>query len=92
MAKITAQPMKDILFLNLIYEMFVQSHKDALFLIYSYPFGCTSIVAQTDDGSIFHGQNLDWPIPALHRHTVQIDFFKGGEVNCIFVCMTSCTS
>ena len=41
---------------------------------------CTSIVAQTLNGSIYHGRNLDYSFPDLLRDmTVIVDFQQGGQ-------------
>ena len=41
---------------------------------------CTSIVAQAPDGSIVHGRNLDWNLPAAVRVLIiDIEFVRGGR-------------
>lgn len=41
---------------------------------------CTSIVAQTLNGTIYHGRNLDYNFPDLLRDlTVIVDFQQGGQ-------------
>ena len=41
---------------------------------------CTSIVAQTAGGEIYHGRNLDWNLPVAVRHLVlDLAVQKGGK-------------
>lgn len=40
---------------------------------------CTSIVAETLNGTIYHGRNLDYSLQSLHGMTVIVDFQKGGK-------------
>lgn len=49
-------------------------------LIYSLSAACTSVVAQNSNGTIYHGRNLDYPIPGLRNLTVKAVFTRGGEV------------
>jgi hypothetical protein len=44
------------------------------------PIGCTSIVAQTKDGTILHARNQDYSLPNLINITVQVEFTKSGNV------------
>jgi N-acylethanolamine-hydrolysing acid amidase len=48
-------------------------------LIYELTEGCTSIVAQADDGSILHGRNLDYSIPGLQDITLVADFQSNNK-------------
>lgn len=42
---------------------------------------CTSIVAEDENGMMFHGRNLDWSIPAILRKTmIDVDYVKGGKI------------
>jgi len=41
---------------------------------------CTSIVAERNDGIIFHGRNLDYSLPGLPYITSDISFMKNGTV------------
>ena len=44
------------------------------------PGACTSVVAQTPSGQIYHGRNLDWNLPAQVRQFVlDIEFQRGGK-------------
>jgi len=41
---------------------------------------CTSVVANTPDGSITHGRNMDWNIPPILRKLlIDVDFQTGGK-------------
>ncbi|CAG5984161.1 unnamed protein product [Menidia menidia] len=40
---------------------------------------CTSIVAQDNNGNVYHGRNLDYPHDVLKNLTVDIVFFKNGK-------------
>lgn len=41
---------------------------------------CTSVIAETTDGHIHHGRNLDWNIPsALREMVVDIEFTRGTK-------------
>ncbi|XP_054845797.1 N-acylethanolamine-hydrolyzing acid amidase [Eublepharis macularius] len=42
---------------------------------------CTSIVAQDNNGNIYHGRNLDYPFgDVLRKVTIDVDFLKNGKV------------
>ncbi|KAI4901700.1 hypothetical protein NFI96_029231 [Prochilodus magdalenae] len=41
---------------------------------------CTSIVAQSTKGNIYHGRNLDYPHDVLKNLTIDIQFIKNGQV------------
>ncbi|XP_041835583.1 N-acylethanolamine-hydrolyzing acid amidase-like [Melanotaenia boesemani] len=40
---------------------------------------CTSIVAQDQNGNVYHGRNLDYPHPVLRNLTINIVFLKNGK-------------
>ena len=42
--------------------------------------GCTSIVAQTANGTIIHARNQDYSMPGLSNITVTVEFRRGGKV------------
>ncbi|GAB6029115.1 Solute carrier 6 [Chamberlinius hualienensis] len=77
-SKATGMELGEIGLYNIFYELFSV---------------CTSIVAQTSDGHLYHGRNLDfgifmgwdyktktWKATDILRHlTVQLDFQKGGK-------------
>ncbi|ELR19388.1 ASAH1 protein [Acanthamoeba castellanii str. Neff] len=49
-------------------------------LIYEIEAGCTSIVAQGTDGTIYHGRNLDFNLAGLLRNlTIEVDFQSKGQ-------------
>jgi N-acylethanolamine-hydrolysing acid amidase len=48
-------------------------------LIYDLTAFCTSIVAQTTEGVMLHGRNLDYPLPGLQNITIAVDFQRGGQ-------------
>lgn len=52
----------------------------AMNLIYSFSAACTSIVAQNTNGTIYHGRNLDYPIPGLRNLTAEVVFTRGDNV------------
>ncbi len=41
---------------------------------------CTSIIAQTANGTLYHARNLDYYFPVLQRLTAQVDFMENGKV------------
>jgi len=41
--------------------------------------GCTSIVARSQDGTVWHGRNLDYDIPHLQDLAIHVKFFRRGE-------------
>ena len=47
---------------------------------YDISTACTSIVARSNDGMIFHGRNLDYGIPGLQNITLQVEFVYGDEL------------
>jgi len=50
-------------------------------LIYEVEAGCTSIVAQTKEGSIIHGRNLDFNMhKILQKLAINVNFTRGGQV------------
>jgi len=48
-------------------------------LIYDFSAFCTSIVAQDEQGTIYHGRNLDYPFPGLQNVTIEVDFQRNGQ-------------
>ena len=41
---------------------------------------CTSFVASTPEGDIYHGRNLDWNLPdSLKQFIINVDYTRGGE-------------
>ena len=68
----------DILLANIIYEItaFYKGKKN------SGVMACTSIVAETLNGTIFHGRNLDYSIVKfIENMTVTLDFQKEGKTS-----------
>ncbi|XP_077458762.1 N-acylethanolamine-hydrolyzing acid amidase-like [Stigmatopora argus] len=61
-------PLSDTIMLNLAYEVTAF---------------CTSIVAQDNDGNIYHGRNLDYPHAVLRNLTVNVIFKKNGKISYI---------
>lgn len=49
-------------------------------LVYELSAGCTSIVAQHSDGSVWHGRNLDFDIPRLQDLVVDVHFTQGKDL------------
>ncbi|KAM9759674.1 N-acylethanolamine-hydrolyzing acid amidase-like [Menidia menidia] len=64
MASFMGGNLSDIVILNFAYEVTAF---------------CTSIVAQDDNGNVYHGRNLDYPHDVLKNLTVDIVFFKNGK-------------
>jgi N-acylethanolamine-hydrolysing acid amidase len=63
-ADILSVPVGDVLITNLFYEL---------------NSGCTSIIAEHENGTIFHGRNLDYGVPGLQNITVNIRFTKESK-------------
>jgi len=41
---------------------------------------CTSLVAKASDGSMWHGRNMDWNLPAnLRKYVFDVDFIRHGR-------------
>ncbi|CAJ0599887.1 unnamed protein product [Cylicocyclus nassatus] len=58
--------------MNILYDILAFDRKHILQL------GCTSIVAQNDEGEIYHGRNLDYEMGDLLKNvTVLVDFTRG---------------
>ena len=76
---LTNTTVSDAVLGNILYELtaygnrkFVESGKHVKM--------CTSIVAQTVNGTIYHGRNLDYDFPDLLRDlTIIVDFQQGGQ-------------
>jgi N-acylethanolamine-hydrolysing acid amidase len=49
-------------------------------LFYDLTSACTSIVAQTHNGSIIHGRNLDYSLPNLQNITLKVNFTSRGQL------------
>ena len=49
-------------------------------LIYDISAFCTSIVAENSNGEIFHGRNLDYPIPPFRPLIIQANFIKNNKL------------
>ncbi|XP_071972317.1 N-acylethanolamine-hydrolyzing acid amidase-like isoform X2 [Engystomops pustulosus] len=53
----------------------------ALNLCYEATAFCTSIIAQDNNGNVYHGRNLDYNFPEiLKKLTLDLDFIKDGKV------------
>uniref|UniRef100_A0A8C5LRA9 N-acylethanolamine-hydrolyzing acid amidase n=1 Tax=Leptobrachium leishanense TaxID=445787 RepID=A0A8C5LRA9_9ANUR len=53
----------------------------ALNLAYEATAFCTSIIAQDENGNIYHGRNLDYNFDDILRNlTVDLDFIKDGQI------------
>eukprot|EP00730_Choanoeca_flexa_P007473 TRINITY_DN12339_c1_g4_i2.p1 TRINITY_DN12339_c1_g4~~TRINITY_DN12339_c1_g4_i2.p1 ORF type:complete len:191 (+),score=33.04 TRINITY_DN12339_c1_g4_i2:77-649(+) len=48
-------------------------------LFYDLHSACTSIVAQTGNGSIIHGRNLDYSLPNLQNITIKVNFTRNDH-------------
>jgi N-acylethanolamine-hydrolysing acid amidase len=71
-ANATGIKIVDVILINTLYE--VTAYGEGGFA------GCTSIVAESASGTIFHGRNLDYSLgPFLPNMTITVDFQKGGE-------------
>lgn len=71
-------PPADVLLANLIYELTAYNHSGASLM------GCTSIVAQAENGTIYHGRNLDYGggsifTDMLRNDTIMVDFKENGQ-------------
>ena len=66
----------ELLFVNLVYELTgfsMDNDKEVR--------ACTSIVAQTDNGTIYHARNFDYLFTkVLKEITAQVDFMENGKV------------
>jgi N-acylethanolamine-hydrolysing acid amidase len=50
-------------------------------LIYDIEAACTSIVAEDNNGHIYHGRNLDFLLaPTLRRLAIHVEFYRGGQL------------
>ena len=68
----------DMILGNILYELTAYGNQN--FGMKRHVKMCTSIVAQTLNGSIYHGRNLDYDFPDLLRDmTVIIDFQQDGQ-------------
>ncbi|XP_014325976.1 N-acylethanolamine-hydrolyzing acid amidase-like [Xiphophorus maculatus] len=64
-----------------IASMMKMNLADVVILNFAYEFTayCTSIVAQDENGNIYHGRNFDFPHSILRNLTMNVVFFKNGE-------------
>ena len=66
--------------LALTYRVFCGTGKILVMnLIYDLTCFCTSIVADSPDGSMLHARNLDYGIPGLRNLTIALDFQKNKK-------------
>uniref|UniRef100_A0A3Q2PVB0 N-acylethanolamine-hydrolyzing acid amidase n=1 Tax=Fundulus heteroclitus TaxID=8078 RepID=A0A3Q2PVB0_FUNHE len=65
-----------------IASMMKTNISDVIILNFAYEFTayCTSIVAQDKNGNVYHGRNLDYPLPVLRSLTMDVVFLKNGKV------------
>lgn len=58
------------------------SLSDAIILNFAYEVTafCTSIITQDQNGTIYHGRNLDYPHPVLRNLTINVNFLKNGKI------------
>ena len=62
----------DALLSALLYELTAYGHSDSK--------ACTSIVAEADNGTIYHARNLDYGMSDVLRNlTIQVDFQENGK-------------
>ena len=71
-------PPADLLVANLVYEITAYNHSGARLI------GCTSIVAQAENGTIYHARNLDYGggsslTDMLRNVTIIVDFKENGQ-------------
>ncbi|KHJ96441.1 hypothetical protein OESDEN_03601 [Oesophagostomum dentatum] len=58
--------------MNILYDILAFDRKHV------FKLGCTSIVAQSEDGVIYHGRNLDYEMGDLLKNvTILVDFTQG---------------
>ncbi|KAK6047383.1 linear amide C-N hydrolase, choloylglycine hydrolase family protein [Cooperia oncophora] len=71
-ANASGLPLGLVVSMNILYDILAFDRKHILQL------GCTSIVAQNANGTIFHGRNLDYPMGDLLKNvTIIADFTRG---------------
>ncbi|KAK5965301.1 N-acylethanolamine-hydrolyzing acid amidase [Trichostrongylus colubriformis] len=71
-ANASGLPLGLVVSMNILYDILAFDRKHILQL------GCTSIVAQTENGTIFHGRNLDYAMGDLLKNvTIIADFTRG---------------
>ena len=70
----------DVLLANLYYELTAYSQGKKTQSVVSGAMACTSIVAETVNGSIMHARNMDYSfVKHLENITITVDFQKGGK-------------
>jgi N-acylethanolamine-hydrolysing acid amidase len=73
---LTNTTVSDALLGNILYELTAYNNQKLSGRVKM----CTSIVAQTVNGTIYHGRNLDYNFPDLLRDlTIIVDFQQGGQ-------------
>uniref|UniRef100_A0A7I5E911 N-acylethanolamine-hydrolyzing acid amidase n=1 Tax=Haemonchus contortus TaxID=6289 RepID=A0A7I5E911_HAECO len=71
-ARASGLPLGHIVSMNILYDILAFDRKHILDM------GCTSIVAQNENGTIFHGRNLDYGLSDLLKNvTIIVDFTSG---------------
>ena len=67
----------DVVLGNILYEATAYSHAKGAHTAKM----CTSIVAETENGTVYHGRNLDYSlVGSLREMTIIVDFEQDGEV------------
>ncbi|EPB76962.1 ABC transporter, ATP-binding protein [Ancylostoma ceylanicum] len=71
-AKASGLPLGLVVSMNILYDILAFDRKHV------FQLGCTSIVAQSEDGVIYHGRNLDYDMGDLLKNiTILVDFTRG---------------
>ncbi|KAK6740892.1 hypothetical protein RB195_009006 [Necator americanus] len=71
-ANVSGLPLGLVVSMNILYDILAFDRKHV------FKLGCTSIVAQNEDGVIYHGRNLDYEMGDLLKEvTVLVDFTRG---------------
>ncbi|VDO79857.1 unnamed protein product [Heligmosomoides polygyrus] len=74
-AKASGLPLGLVVSMNILYDILAFDRKHV------FKLGCTSIVAQNEDGLIFHGRNLDYEMGELLKNvTILVDFTRDKKV------------
>ena len=77
---LTNTTVSDAVLGNILYELTAYGNRNFASVESRGVKMCTSIVAQTLNGTIYHGRNLDYNFPDLLRDmTVIVDFQQGGQ-------------
>ena len=70
----------DVVLGNILYEVTAYGRKEDMSGVKNGVKMCTSIVAQSSNGTIYHGRNLDYSFPDLLRDlTITVDFKQNGK-------------